>query len=136
MNAQMMRVISSPSSSTTGFFTLIWLMVSVSQEGLSEGRVVASPADPPHTGDEHVTDKQPVKVAVTGPDQPVELRLLEITPALRAVEGVIMELDDCAFPLLANVEYSDDPNVIFDGGEGQVRRSAGRPAGVGGAQSG
>ena len=66
----------------------------------------------------------PVKVAVTGaagqigysllfriasgslfgPDTPVELRLLEITPALKALEGVVMELDDCAFPTLAGVE--------------------------------
>ena len=72
----------------------------------------------------------PVKVAVTGaagqigysllfriasgsmlgPDQPVELRLLEITPALKALEGVVMELEDCAFPLLAGVEIGDDPN--------------------------
>ena len=77
----------------------------------------------------------PVKVAVTGaagqigysllfriangdllgPDTPVELRLLEITPALKALEGVVMELDDCAFPLLSKVETGDDPNVIFDG---------------------
>ncbi len=77
----------------------------------------------------------PVKVAVTGaagqicysllfriasgsllgPDQPVELRLLEITPALKALEGVVMELDDCAFPLLDKVEIGDDPNQIFDG---------------------
>jgi malate dehydrogenase len=77
----------------------------------------------------------PVKVAVTGaagqigysllfriasgslfgPDTPVELRLLEITPALKALEGVVMELDDCAFPTLAKVEIGDDPNVIFDG---------------------
>ncbi len=77
----------------------------------------------------------PVKVAVTGaagqigysllfriasgdllgPDVPVELRLLEITPALKALEGVVMELDDCAFPNLAKVEIGDDPNVIFDG---------------------
>ena len=77
----------------------------------------------------------PVKVAVTGaagqigysllfrigsgsmlgPDQPVELRLLEITPALKALEGVVMELDDCAFPLLSNVEIGDDPKAIFDG---------------------
>jgi len=77
----------------------------------------------------------PVKVAVTGaagqigysllfriasgdllgPDTAVELRLLEITPALKALEGVVMELDDCAFPLLAGVEIGDDPNVIFDG---------------------
>jgi len=77
----------------------------------------------------------PVKVAVTGAagqigysllfriasgdllgkDTPVELRLLEITPALKALEGVVMELDDCAFPTLAGVQTGDDPNVIFDG---------------------
>ena len=77
----------------------------------------------------------PVKVAVTGaagqigysllfriasgsmlgPDQPVELRLLEITPALSALEGVVMELDDCAFPLLTKIEIGDDPKMIFDG---------------------
>jgi malate dehydrogenase len=77
----------------------------------------------------------PVKVAVTGaagqigysllfriasgsmlgPDQPLELRLLEITPALSALEGVVMELDDCAFPLLTKIEIGDDPKMIFDG---------------------
>ena len=77
----------------------------------------------------------PVKVAVTGaagqigysllfriasgsmlgPDQPLELRLLEITPALSALEGVVMELDDCAFPLLTKLEIGDDPKMIFDG---------------------
>jgi malate dehydrogenase len=77
----------------------------------------------------------PVKVAVTGaagqigysllfriasgsllgPDQPVELRLLEITPALKTLEGVVMELDDCAFPLLSAVEIGDDPNTVFEG---------------------
>jgi malate dehydrogenase len=50
-----------------------------------------------------------------GPDQPLELRLLEITPALRGLEGVVMELDDCAFPLLSKVEIGDDPKAIFDG---------------------
>jgi len=79
--------------------------------------------------------KPPVKVAVTGaagqicysllfriasgsllgPDQPVELRLLEITPALKALEGVVMELDDCAFPLLSAVQIGDDARTIFDG---------------------
>jgi malate dehydrogenase len=79
--------------------------------------------------------KTPVKVAVTGaagqicysllfriasgallgPDQPVELRLLEITPALKALEGVVMELDDCAFPLLSKVQIGDDANTVFDG---------------------
>ncbi|HLR85915.1 MAG TPA: malate dehydrogenase [Nocardioidaceae bacterium] len=53
--------------------------------------------------------------ALLGPDTPVQLRLLEITPALKALEGVVMELDDCAFPLLSGVEISDDPNVAFDG---------------------
>ena len=77
----------------------------------------------------------PVKVAVTGaagqigysllfriasgslfgPDTPVELRLLEITPALKALEGVVMELDDCAFPTLAGVEIGDHPEKVFDG---------------------
>ena len=77
----------------------------------------------------------PVKVAVTGaagqicysllfriasgqllgPDQPVELRLLEITPALKALEGVVMELEDCAYPLLSKVEIGDDPEKVFDG---------------------
>jgi malate dehydrogenase len=41
--------------------------------------------------------------------------MLEITPALKALEGVAMELDDCAFPLLAGMILSDDPNVAFDG---------------------
>lgn len=77
--------------------------------------------------------KQPVRVAVTGAagqigyallfriaagdmlgkDQPVILHLLEITPALGALEGVVMELNDCAFPLLAGVVTTDDPNVAF-----------------------
>ena len=81
------------------------------------------------------TAKRPVKVAVTGAagqigysllfrlangdllgkDTPIELRLLEITPALKTLEGVVMELDDCAFPTLATVEIGDDPRVIFDG---------------------
>ena len=53
--------------------------------------------------------------SMLGPDRPLELRLLEITPALKALEGVVMELDDCAFPLLSNVEIGDDPNTIFEG---------------------
>jgi malate dehydrogenase len=77
----------------------------------------------------------PVKVAVTGAagqigysllfrlasgdllgaDTRIELRLLEITPALKALEGVVMEIDDCAFPALAGVEIGDDPGTIFDG---------------------
>jgi len=77
--------------------------------------------------------KTPVRVAVTGaagqigyallfriaagdmlgPDQPVVLHLLEITPALPALNGVVKELDDCAFPLLAGVVATDDANVAF-----------------------
>jgi len=79
--------------------------------------------------------RTPVKVAVTGAagqigysllfrvasgellgaDTPVELRLLEITPALGALEGVVMELDDCAFPTLAGVGIGDDAGTVFDG---------------------
>jgi malate dehydrogenase len=79
--------------------------------------------------------KQPVRVAVTGaagqigysllfriaggdllgPDQPVILSLLEITPALPALGGVVMELADCAFPLVADIVTSDDANAAFDG---------------------
>jgi malate dehydrogenase len=77
--------------------------------------------------------KQPVRVTVTGAagqigyallfriasgamlgeDQPVILQLLDITPALDALQGVKMELEDCAFPLLAGVVCTDDPNVGF-----------------------
>jgi malate dehydrogenase len=79
--------------------------------------------------------KQPVRVAVTGaagqigysllfriangdllgPDQPVILQLLEITPALPALGGVVMELTDCAFPLVADVVTTDDANAAFEG---------------------
>ena len=51
--------------------------------------------------------------AMLGNDQPVKLNLLDITPALDALEGVKMELDDCAFPLLAGITCSDDPNIAF-----------------------
>ncbi len=51
--------------------------------------------------------------AMLGADQPVILHLLEITPALGALEGVIMELNDCAFPLLAGCVATDDPTVAF-----------------------
>ena len=50
-----------------------------------------------------------------GPDTPVRLRMLEITPALKAAEGTAMELDDCAFPLIAGIDITDDPRVAFDG---------------------
>ena len=77
--------------------------------------------------------KDPVRVAITGAagqigyqllfriaagdmlglDQPIILQLLEIPPAMGAVQGVVMELEDCAFPLLQGVIASDDPNVAF-----------------------
>lgn len=77
--------------------------------------------------------KDPVRVAITGAagqigyqllfriaagdmlgaDQPIILQLLEIPPAMGAVSGVVMELEDCAFPLLQGVIASDDPNVAF-----------------------
>ncbi len=81
-----------------------------------------------------MSTEAPVKIAVTGAagqicysllfriasgsllgDRPIELRLLEITPALKALEGVVMELDDCAFPNLKNVVIGDDPKKVFDG---------------------
>ena len=80
---------------------------------------------------------EPVRVAVTGAagqigyalafriasgqllgeDAPVALQLLEIPPAMDAVRGVMMEIDDCAFPLVASVTATDDPNVAFDGAD-------------------
>ncbi len=51
--------------------------------------------------------------AMLGNDQPVILQLLEITPALDALKGVAMELEDCAFPLLTDMVLTDDPNVAF-----------------------
>ncbi len=50
-----------------------------------------------------------------GPEQPVDLRLLEIPPAMGALDGVAMELVDCAFPLLAGLDLHDNPNEAFDG---------------------
>ena len=55
--------------------------------------------------------------AMLGADQPVELRLLEIAPALPALGGVAMELDDCALPLLASVACTDDAGEAFEGAE-------------------
>jgi malate dehydrogenase len=94
--------------------------------------------------------KTPVRVAVTGaagqigyallfriaagdmlgPDQPVILHLLEITPALPALNGVVMELDDCAFPLLAGVVATDDANVAFKDADYALLVGA-RPRGAG-----
>lgn len=52
---------------------------------------------------------------IFGHDTRVALRLLEVTPVLKALEGVVMELDDCAFPLLDSVTITDDANVAFEG---------------------
>jgi len=96
------------------------------------------------------TTKSPVRVTVTGAagqicysllfriasgallggDQPVALRLLEIEPAMKALEGVVMELDDCAFPLLASIDATSDLATAFDGTSvamlvGSVPRKAG-----------
>ena len=51
--------------------------------------------------------------SMLGPDTPIALQLLEITPALGALEGVRMELDDCAFPLLAEIVCTDDADTAF-----------------------
>jgi len=50
-----------------------------------------------------------------GPDTPLHLNLLEIPDAVKAAEGTAMELDDCAFPLLAGIDIYDDPKAAFDG---------------------
>ncbi|MET0811082.1 MAG: malate dehydrogenase, partial [Thermoleophilaceae bacterium] len=50
-----------------------------------------------------------------GPDEKVDLRLLEIPDAVKAAEGTALELQDCAFPLLASTEIFDDPTPAFDG---------------------
>ncbi len=68
--------------------------------------------------------------AVFGPDIPVELRLLEVPQALGALEGVVMELQDCAFPTLAGVETGDDPRTVFDG-VSQALLVGARPRGPG-----
>ena len=53
--------------------------------------------------------------ALLGPDQPIILQMLEIPPAMGALDGVAMELDDCAFPLLTDMVLSDDPDTAFEG---------------------
>jgi len=67
---------------------------------------------------------------VFGPNTKVALRLLEITPALQALEGVIMELEDCAYPLLESIGATDDPKVAFDGIDWALMVGA-RPRGKG-----
>jgi len=69
-----------------------------------------------------------------GPDQPIVLRLLEIEPGMKALEGVVMELDDCAFPLVSDIVATSDPSVAFDGTSwallvGSVPRKAGMERG-------
>ena len=48
-----------------------------------------------------------------GPDQPIILHLLEVPAALEPLKGVVMELDDCAYPLLQDIMMTDDPNLAF-----------------------
>ena len=55
--------------------------------------------------------------AMLGPDQPMTLKLLEIPPAMNALNGVIMEIDDCAFPLVKGIVPTDDPNTAFKGAD-------------------
>jgi malate dehydrogenase len=94
--------------------------------------------------------KAPIRVAITGaagnigyallfrlgsgscygPDQPIILQLLEITPAMKALEGVVMELNDAAFPLVHGIEMSDDANVAFNGAN-QIFLVGSRPRGPG-----
>src|SRR5882724_5336166 len=82
-----------------------------------------------------MADKKPIHVTVTGAagqigyallfriaagqmfgaDQPVVLHLLDIEPAMKALNGVVMELDDCAFPLLSGVVATSDLKAAFDG---------------------
>jgi malate dehydrogenase len=101
-----------------------------------------------------MNDKTPIRVAVTGaagqigysllfriasgavfgPDQPVALNLIEIEPGMKALEGVCMELDDCAFPLLKDIRPTCDLNKGFDGANwsllvGSVPRKAGMERG-------
>ena len=81
--------------------------------------------------------KPPLKVAVTGAagqisyslifriasgqmlgdDQPIILQLLEIPPAMEALSGVVMELEDCAFPLVKEIVATDNPDIAFAGSE-------------------
>ena len=101
-----------------------------------------------------MNDQKPIRVAVTGsagqigysllfriasgglfgPDQPVALNLIEIEPGMKALEGVCMELDDCAFPLLKDIRPTSDLNAGFDGANwallvGSVPRKAGMERG-------
>ena len=55
--------------------------------------------------------------AMLGPDQPMVLKLWEIPPAMGALNGVIMEIDDCAFPLVKDIVPTDDPNTAFEGAD-------------------
>ena len=71
---------------------------------------------------------------VFGPDTPVVLQLLEIEPAMKSLEGVVMELDDCAFPLLAGIEATSDLTKAFNGTNwallvGSIPRKAGMERG-------
>src|SRR5690554_1133802 len=68
--------------------------------------------------------------AMLGPDTPVRLRLLEIPQAVKAAEGTAMELDDCAFPLLAGIDIFDNAKDAFEGANVALLVGA-RPRGAG-----
>jgi len=72
--------------------------------------------------------------AMLGEDQPVILQLLDITPAMDALEGVKMELEDCAFPLLSGIVCTDDPDVGFNDADYALLVGA-RPRGPPGKES-
>src|SRR4051794_12159394 len=87
----------------------------------------------PRSHEDKASMKKPVRIAVTGaagqigysllfriatgemlgPDQPVVLQMLDIPEAVNAMKGVEMELNDCAFPLLAGISVTDDPGAAF-----------------------
>lgn len=71
-----------------------------------------------------------VRGAIFGPEITVDLQLLEVTPALPALEGVVMEMDDSAFPYMGNVVVTDDPNIAFDGANWVIMVGA-KPRGKG-----
>ena len=64
--------------------------------------------------------------AMLGPDTPIHLNLLEIPQAVKAAEGTAMELDDCAFPLIAAIDIHDDPKAAFGSSKISTRCRSGK----------
>jgi hypothetical protein len=110
-----------------------WTLVEAPLFFAANATTMCAPKKSLSTHEEPFAMKQPVRVTVTGAagqigyallfriasgamlgdDQPVILQLLDITPAMEALEGVRMELEDCAFPLLAGIVCTDDPDTGF-----------------------